>query len=235
MAGAPAAADVRAEVERWQAWLRHEKRSAAHTLAAYARDLEGFLSFLAGHLGQAPRLADLRALTRADFRAWLAWRAGRRLAPASTARALSVVRSFFRHLARRGAVENAALAGVRTPKVPRGVPRALTVPEAMETVEAAGGLARQPWAAKRDAAVLALLYGCGLRIGEALGLNRRDAPRADGDIGTLTVTGKGGRQRAVPVLPAVAAAIADYLAACPYKGGPAPPRLVGAPRPPARP
>ncbi len=228
MATAPAAPDLRAAVEAWRAWLGHERRMAAHTLAAYGRDLEAFLAFLSQHLGRAPRLADLAGLGRADFRAWLAWRAGRGLKASSTARALAVVRSFFRHLARRGAVENAALAGVRTPRVPRGVPRALSVPEAAEAVEAVRDLAPRPWIAKRDAAVLALLYGCGLRIGEALALDRRDAPRPGADIGTLTVRGKGGRQRAVPVLPVVAEAIADYLAACPYAGGPDAPLFVGA-------
>jgi integrase/recombinase XerC len=214
-----AAADLAAGIEDWQRWLRHERRASAHTLAAYRRDLAGFLSFLSGHLGKPACLADLAGLTRADFRAWLAARSASALQATSTARALSVVRNFFRFLARHGRVENAILGSVRTPRLPRAVPKALTADEAAEAVEAAGDEDGEPWIAKRDTAILALLYGCGLRLGEALALNRRDAPRArGGEIASLVVMGKGRKQRAVPVLPAVAAAIADYLAACPFEG-----------------
>jgi integrase/recombinase XerC len=141
------------------------------------------------------------------------------LQASSTARALSVVRNFFRFLAKHGRVNNAVLSTVRTPRLPRAVPKALTVGEAAEAVDAVGDLGGTPWLAKRDTAILALLYGCGLRLGEALALNRRDAPRADGgEIPTLVVMGKGRKQRAVPVLPAVVAAIEDYMAACPFDG-----------------
>jgi integrase/recombinase XerC len=214
-----AAADLSAAVEDWQRWLRHERRASPHTLDAYRRDLAAFLAFLAGHLGKPPALADLARLTRADFRGWLAARSAADLQVSSTARALSVVRNFFRFLARHGRVDNAVLSTVRTPRLPRSVPKALTAAEAAEAVDAAGDHAREPWIAKRDTAVLALLYGCGLRLGEALSLNRGDAPRLRGEeIQTLVITGKGRKQRAVPVLPAVAAAIADYLTACPYAG-----------------
>jgi integrase/recombinase XerC len=212
-----AAADLSAAVEDWQGWLAHERRASSHTLAAYRRDLVAFVAFLTGHLGNAPALADLARLTRADFRGWLAARSAAELQASSTARALSVVRNFFRFLARNGHGGNAALSTVRTPRLPRAVPKALTTAEAAEAVDAAGDHAREPWIAKRDTAILALLYGCGLRLGEALSLNRRDAPQTHGDtIATLLVTGKGRKQRAVPVLPAVAAAIDDYLAACPH-------------------
>ncbi|MGH6959676.1 MAG: site-specific integrase, partial [Dongiaceae bacterium] len=214
-----AAADLAASVDDWQRWLRHERRASPHTLTAYRRDLASFLTFLTGHLGKPACLADLAALTRADFRAWLAARNAADLQASSTARALSVVRNFFRFLAKHGRGGNAVLATVRTPRLPRAVPKALTVGEAAEAVEAAADLDDAPWIAKRDIAILALLYGCGLRLGEALALNRRDAPPAHGDeIPTLVVMGKGRKQRAVPVLPAVAAAIADYLAACPFDG-----------------
>jgi integrase/recombinase XerC len=214
-----AAADLAADIDHWQRWLRHERRASPHTLAAYRRDLASFLTFLAGHLGKPACLADLGGLARADFRAWLAARSAAGLQPSSTARALSVVRNFFRFLAKHGGGGNAALGTVRTPRLPRAVPKALTAGEAAEVVEAADDLDDEPWIAKRDTAILALLYGCGLRLGEALALNRRDAPQAHGDeIPTLVVMGKGRKQRAVPVLPAVAAAVADYLVACPYEG-----------------
>ena len=224
-----AAADLAASVDDWQRWLRHERRASPHTLAAYRRDLASFLRFLADHLGKPARLADLAALTRADFRSWLAARGGAELQASSTARALSVVRNFFRFLAKHERVSNAVLGTVRTPRLPRAVPKALTVGEAAEAVEAAGDLDDTLWIGKRDTAILALLYGCGLRLGEALALNRRDAPYAQGDeIPTLVVMGKGRKQRAVPVLPAVAAAIADYLAACPYAGDGETPLFRGA-------
>jgi integrase/recombinase XerC len=224
-----AAADLAAGIDDWQRWLQHERRASLHTLAAYRRDIASFLTFLSGHLGKPACLADLAALTRADFRAWLAARSATELQASSTARALSVVRNFFRFLARHERITNAVLSTVRTPRLPRAVPKALTVGEAAEAVDAGGDLGDAPWIGKRDTAVLALLYGCGLRLGEALALNRRDAPRVRGDeIPTLVVMGKGRKQRAVPVLPAVAAAIEDYIAACPFDGDGEAPLFRGA-------
>jgi len=224
-----AAADLAAGIDDWQRWLKHERRASPHTLAAYRRDLAAFLSFLSGHLGKPACLADLAILARADFRAWLAARSAAELQASSTARALSVVRNFFRYLARHERVGNAVLGTVRTPRLPRAVPKALTAAEAAEAVDAVGDPGDTPWIARRDTAVLALLYGCGLRLGEALALNRRDAPRSRGEeIATLVVMGKGRKQRAVPVLPAVAAAIEDYLAACPYDGDGETPLFRGA-------
>ena len=216
-----AAPDLTAAIADWQAWLRDEKRASPHTCLAYRRDLAHFLGFLAGHRGGAAALADLQTLTAADFRAWLAARAADGLKRTSTARALSTLRGFFRWLQRRGLVDNAALATLRTPKVPKAVPKALTAAEAEEVVVTVGELSRDDWVGKRDTAVLLLLYGCGLRIGEALGLTRAMAPRRGQEA--LLVTGKGNKQRMVPLLPVVTEAIADYLAACPYpqlKDGP---------------
>ena len=223
-----AAADLAAGVADWRRWLKHERRASRHTLDAYSRDLGSFLAFLGAHLGEPPCLRHLERLTRTDFRAWLAARAEAGNAATSTARALSVVRNFFRFLARQGRLENATLATVRTPRLPHAVPKPLTAAEAAETLDAAGEFSDEPWIAKRDIAIVTLLYGCGLRLGEALSLNRGDAPRDDGETGSLTVTGKGRKQRVVPVLPAVGAAIADYLAACPYAGGPDAPLFRGA-------
>jgi integrase/recombinase XerC len=221
-----AAADLAAGIDHWQRWLTHERRASAHTLAAYRRDLAGFLSFLAGHLGQPACLADLAALTRADFRAWLAARSAAELQATSTARALSVVRNFFRFLAKHEQVGNAILGTIRTPRLPRTVPKALTAGDAeaaLDTIDV------KSWIGRRDLAILTLLYGCGLRLGEALSLNRRDAPRTGReDVQTLVVMGKGRKQRTVPVLPVVAAAVADYLAACPYEGDPDSPLFCGA-------
>ena len=211
---------VNSAIRDWRQWLAHERRTSRHTLAAYLRDLEGFLRFVAEHLGHAPGLRDLGRLSPQDFRGWLARRATEGLARTSTARAMSTLRNFFRFLERHGLAANAAIGGVRVPRVPKSVPKALAVEDALDAVAAAEELAPAPWIAKRDAAVLLLLYGAGLRIGEALGLERRQvsafASGRDGGEATLVVTGKGGKQRLVPVLPVLAQAIADYVAHCPF-------------------
>ena len=211
----PGDAGLRHAVAGWYDRLAAERRASPHTLDAYARDLAAFLSFIAGHIGGPPDLATLTALRPGDFRAWLARRANAGMARASTARALSVVRGFFRYLDREGLAHNAAVGAVRAPKLPRAVPRALAVDETAELLDAAGEPARDDapaWVAARDVAVFALLYGCGLRIGEALGLDRGDVSEwLDGGAESFVITGKGNKQRVVPVLPAVRAAVADYV------------------------
>jgi integrase/recombinase XerC len=211
-------------IEEWRAWLEHERRASPHTLAAYGRDLAAFLDFATEHLGALPSLDALATLSAADFRSWLARRAEDKLARSSTARAMSVLRSFFKFLDRTGRVKSASLAGVRTPKVPRLVPRPLAETDALTLVAAADDEQMAPWMAKRDTALLLLLYGAGLRIGEALGLAQRDAPQG----ATLTVTGKGNKQRVVPILPVIAEAVAVYREACPFQPAPDGPLFVSA-------
>ena len=225
----PAAADLTTAVVDWLGRLADERRLSAHTIAAYRRDLSDFLRFQAEHQGEAPDLAMLARLSVRDLRAWLARRAGESRARTSTARALSVVRVFFRHLEREGVAVSPALALVRGPRIPRGVPRPLSQGQAKAVVDLDARSAGAPpdWVARRDAAVLLLLYGCGLRIGEALSLDRGDAPPADGALHSLVITGKGRKQRLVPVLPIVAEAVADYLKACPHALGPGGPLFVG--------
>ena len=209
-----AATDLAAAIAAWQAYLGSERRVSAHTLAAYGRDLAGFLDFLTQHLGATPNLAALRDLDPAEFRAFLADRARAGAARATASRKLSVLRHFFRFLAKRKIVANAALASIRRPKLGQSVPKALTEREAAEAMERIAGLEAQPWLGKRDLAILMLLYGCGLRLAEALSLTRGTAPEA---AGMLRITGKGDKTRLVPVLPAVAEAVRDYLAACPFE------------------
>lgn len=211
---AACAADLAAAVGDWTAWLRGQRRASPHTLAAYASDLAGFLGFLSGHLGKRVALADLARLRPADFRAWLTARANAGLGRRSQARALSVLRGFFRWLQRAGLVENPALAALRAPRLPATLPRALTGREAAQALEAVGELSRDDWVAKRDRAVLTLLYGCGLRIGEALALTAGQAPQAGQEA--LVVLGKGRKERVLPLLPAVTAAVEAYVAACPW-------------------
>ena len=234
-------------IEDWRGWLAHERRASRHTVDAYGRDVAAFLRFLAGHLGFPPGLRDLDGLTPADFRSYLASRAGHGLGRTSVARAMSTLRGFFRFLDRAGLVHNAAIGSVRTPRIPQSIPKALTVVDARMAVEKVGDLSDEPWVARRDTALLLLLYGCGLRIGEALALNRGQAPAglpaeaasgtkaglsaeaASGTKagGTMVITGKGNKQRMVPVLPVVARAMDDYLAACPYPLGDDDPLFVG--------
>lgn len=212
-------ADIADAHRRWREWLRSERRYSEHTLAGYDRDLSGFLDFMAGHLGQAPDFSSLAALRTLDFRSYLALRRNDGLGPASLARALSAIRGFFRFCERQGLFANAAVHGLRTPKQPHGVPKPLAVNEAVRSVEDVAILSDEPWVQARDVAVLTLLYGCGLRVAEALDLNRDQAPLGQ----ALMVKGKGGKERLVPVLPVVAQSVREYLALCPYElpgGGP---------------
>ena len=215
---------VIAVIDDWRAWLAHERRISGHTLDGYGRDLRKFLQFITGHLGYPPGLQDLGALKPRDFRGYLASRHAEGLARSSTARAMSTLRNFFRFMEQRGVVENAAIGAIKTPKVPHSVPKALTMEDALTTVITVGDLSDEPWIGKRDTAVMLLLYGCGLRIGEALGLERGQVPEEEDSIG---VTGKGDKQRLVPVLPVVGSAIRDYVEACPFELAPDGPLFVG--------
>jgi len=230
-----AAEDLAAALTLWSDWLRTERLVSAHTFAAYGGDLADFLGFLTEHRGAVPDLAALAALAPADFRAWLARRAARGIGRSSNARGLSTLRQFFRFLDRRGLATNAALLAVRSPKLAKPVPKALTEHEVGTVLDGVAGAGGAVWIAKRDLAILTLMYGAGLRIAEALSLARGSVPQR---AGTLRVTGKGKKTREVPILPVVVQAIGDYVAACPYaltkdaplfvgaRGGPLHPRLV---------
>jgi len=224
LTGFAAAPDTLAAIADWRRWIADERRSSAHTLAAYSRDLAAFLEFLQDHLGRPAALADLEALSAADFRGFLARRAGAGIAQSSLARAMSTLRNFFRFLDRTGRVANAAIQAVRAPRPKPPIPKALAPDEALDVIAAADRLSETPWIARRDVALLTLLYGCGLRIDEALALNAGQTP--DGDA--MVITGKGNKQRVVPVLQIVRDAIAVYRAACPYDLVPDGPLFVGA-------
>ncbi len=214
-----ATAEVGEVARAWCSWLAHEKRQAPATVKAYQTDLFGFLGFCAVHQGGPPSLDELLALSAADFRAWLAFRHREGLARTSTARALAALRSFYRYLDREHGRHNAALKALRTPRLPRRLPRPLSDGQARALLEQVPEGAAPAWLGARDLALLLLLYGAGLRIGEALALERGALGRAPAALRQLTITGKGGKQRLVPVLPVVAAALAAYLDACPHPGG----------------
>ncbi|MBW8638599.1 tyrosine recombinase XerC [Hoeflea sp. WL0058] len=199
-----------------QAWLEHlscERRLAGNTLEAYERDLRQFFAFLTGHLGGAPNLADLSELRPADIRAFLAARRGDGAGNRTVARGLAAIRSFLRFLQKQGLVNAAGVNAMRAPRQPKSLPRPMTDTQALALTEFDSQLAEEPWVAARNAAVMTLLYGCGLRISEALALTPFDLTA---DRTSLTVTGKGGKTRIVPLLEVAREAVADYRRLCPW-------------------
>jgi integrase/recombinase XerC len=205
--------------------LARERRLAPKTLAAYGRDLRQFLTFLAVHLGGAPTARDLVGLKPLDIRAFLAARRAEGVQSRSLMRQLAALRSFARHLEREGHGVPSAFAAIRSPKLARTLPRPLAPASALAMTDPALREGREPWILARDAAVLGLLYGAGLRISEALGISRQDAPV--GGIDSVTVVGKGGKTRTVPVIAPVRRAIEDYLKLCPYSLAAQGPLFVG--------
>ena len=217
------------EMARWLTHLRAERRLSPKTLEAYARDLRQCLTFLSQHWGRKVTLKGFAALEATDVRAFMAMRRADDIAGRSLMRALAGLRSFGRYLEREGKGRVGALAAIRAPKTGRTLPKALAVAPAkrLSDVSLRAGEERAPWVLARDAAVLALLYGSGLRISEALGLKRRDVPKpGEGDV--LIVTGKGNKTRMVPVLQNVLALVQDYVAMCPHSLPPEGPIFVGA-------
>ncbi len=213
-------------VERWRRHLASERRLADQTVEAYARDVDQFLHFLTGHLGNPPTMADMGALATSDIRAFMAARRNAGAGSRTLARGIAGIRSFVSFLERDGHANGAALRAIRPPRQSRTLPKPLTPQAALETIAVDNALDDEPWIAARNAAILALLYGSGLRISEALAVKRGEAPRGVNDA--LRVRGKGNKERIVPVLPVVAAAIADYLRQCPYNPGHDGPLFLGA-------
>ena len=234
-----AGADIAGEVVRWRDFLAAERRMSGKTVEAYSRDVNQFLGFLAEHLGGKVTLARLTKLTPADVRSFMARRRAEGIGGRSLMRGLAGARSFARYLEREGKGRVGALSAVRAPKIAKTLPKPLAISAAKRVGDAdlRAGEEREPWVLARDAAVLALLYGSGLRISEALGLKRKEAP-APGKGDVITVIGKGNKQRMVPVLPQVLTAIADYVKLYPYdlpgdgplfvgtRGGPLSPRII---------
>jgi integrase/recombinase XerC len=199
----------------WLSYLERERRARPRTLEAYEGCVAAWLAFLARHRGESQALSDLATVTAAELRAYLARRrtGPGALAPRSLAQALSAIRSFHRFLDSRLATPNTAIAQVRGPRVRPGAPRPVSEDQARGLIAEAGGESeRAAWIGLRDQALLTLLWGCGLRISEALALKRRDAPLPE----SLRVLGKGGKTRLVPVLAQVREAVDAYLAALPF-------------------
>jgi integrase/recombinase XerC len=227
----PAAQDALA---RWLIHLRALDGAAANTITAYGRDVSVYLHFLAAYRGDATGTPSLVTLAPSDLRAWMASERGRGVSARSLARALSAVKSFTAWLADREGADATTVLAMRGPKYRRKLPRPLTVDGARDMIDTVGEQARQDWIAARDVAVVTLLYGCGLRISEAMGLTGAANPLPD----VLRIRGKGGKERLVPVLPVTRDAVATYVRLCPHdlarseplfrgaRGGPLNPRLI---------
>jgi integrase/recombinase XerC len=209
----------------WTQWLQEARKMSAHTVVAYESDMQQFLTFQNAHQGKTLSLDDLTTLRVQDFRAWLAHRSGGGYEHRSTARALSVVRNFFKYLTKQGYPPNAALAVIRSPRLKVGLPRPLSLEQAKSLVDDIDLQAKEVWIGQRDKALFTLLYSCGLRLGEALSLTVKQAP-LDADM--LLVKGKGRRERFVPVLPIVNEALREYIRLCPYPLVPEGALFVGA-------
>ena len=218
-------------------WLDHERAlagAAPNTIRAYQADLLGFMAFITQHAGESQGLAPLARISVGDMRAWMAHERGRGVAARSLARSLSAVKSFYRWLAVREGFEPTAVLSTRAPRFQAKLPRPLSAPAASDMIDQVALQARDPWVAARDGAVITLLYGCGLRISEALSLKGSDAPLP----AVLRITGKGGKERIVPVLDIAREAVAGYIRLCPYeitpdaslfravRGGPLAPRAI---------
>ncbi len=210
----------------WAAYLGRERRLAENTLEAYQRDIEQFFRFLTSHLGAPPSLSDISALTPADVRAFMARRRTEGVGARTLGRQIAALRSFARFSERQGIAATTAFTSVRPPKQPKSLPKALSIADSARLIGGAKTLSEEPWIAARDSAVLTLLYGCGLRISEALGLTGSDAPI--GSTEAIRVVGKGGRERVVPVLPAVRRAVEAYLHLAPFPLEPDLPLFRGA-------
>ena len=223
-----AGADVLEALAGWFACLYAERRLSLHTLDAYRRDSCYFFDFLQRHLARTIHLEDLQQLRSADFRAFLAARRRDGVGGRTLARSLSSLRSLFGYLGRTGQVDNAALSAIGTPRRPHAIPKPVSLDGSRALVATLddNGKAGREWTKARDLAVIMLLYGAGLRISEALGLNRGQAPlRPQDDV--LRITGKGHKTRLVPVLPVIRRAIGNYLELCPYELAADDPLFVG--------
>ncbi len=214
-----AARDASDGVADWLGYLAGERRMAAKTVEAYARDVTQFCGFLTDHMGEPPGLKTLAGLKTRDFRSFLAARRNDGIGSRTLARQLSAIRSLYRYLERNGVLENPALSALKSPKLGHLVPKPLNAQAALDVVspDAVRATSDTPaWIEARDLAVLTLLYGCGLRISEALDMTRIEAP-LDARQDVMRITGKGGKTRLVPVLAAARNAIARYIELCPYR------------------
>lgn len=201
--------------QAFQAWrenMTHVRRLSTKTVEAYTHDVGGFLQFLHQHRGEDIDLAALKDVVAGDVRGWLAIRRQDGLGPRGVARAVSALRTFYQFMEKQGWVENVSIRRVRPPKLPPSIPKPVSISGAQALLEEAEIIGGEAWVAARNVAILTLLYGAGLRISEALGLNRSALPLAE----AIIITGKGNKQRVVPILPEARDAIDAYIRLCPF-------------------
>lgn len=232
LGGLPIEDDLRRALVAWLEWLTHVRRVSPQTITAYHSDVVAFLKFFASHRGESISMDSLGDVTIQEFRAWLAWRSKQRYSKPSTARALSSLRHLYRYLEREHALHHEAIFNIKLPKLDKALPKALTDHQSLQSVDLIGALQREDWVGLRDTALLLLIYGCGLRISEALGIRMCDMDRTQR---SLRVMGKGRKQRDLPLLPMVITAIDDYISACPHLIAATEPLFVGARGAPLRP
>lgn len=218
------APDLQQALQNWQDYLQHEKNVSRHTLRAYTSDISHFITFLNEHTGQTPSIKTIASSDIRDFRSWLSCKAMDGTSNASRARSLSGIKNLLHWLDKQGIAHNAAIKTLRSPKLPHKLPKPLPESQAFELIENAGLQEKQDWIALRNTALFLLLYGCGLRIDEALSLNIENLPRDE----FLRVRGKGNKERQVPVLRIVETALQNYLATCPFPSSPERPIFLGA-------
>lgn len=211
-------------VRRWQEWLSGTKRYSEHTLDAYSRDLSAFLAFASQKLNHLLTLEDFQNFDVRTFRSFLSERSHKHIEKSSMARELSALKNFFKWLNKNQYIKNTTLTIISSPKQNKILPRALDVDDTFTFLDEVKKFAKEPWQGLRDLAVFTLLYGCGLRISEALNLNVGDVT----DENYIKIKGKGNKERIVPMLPAVIQAINNYLAQCPYKMRLGEPLFLGA-------
>jgi len=216
----PAARDA---LESWLTAARALKGNSENTITAYRADVLEFIVFLTSHHAEPQGLAPLARVTTPDMRAFLAHLRGQGVGSRTMARKLSAVKSFYRWLAEREGFEPTAVMMARAPKFQKKLPRPLAEDAAKAMIDTVEMQAADSWIGARDAAVVTLLYGCGLRISEALGLRGRDLPLGE----SLRIVGKGGKERIVPVLPIARRALDTYLRLCPYDPEPDAPVFRG--------
>ena len=228
--------DLGEAINNWYVHLETERRLSDHTVNAYIQDIEQFLEFLTNHIGNHPNLKDITELKITDFRAFMAKRREIGLQSRSLSRSLSGIKSLFNYLEEHNLSSNSSISSLKSPKIPKSYPRPLTIDSAKTMTSFESSLDEEPWVAARNSAILTLLYGCGVRIGEALSLTCSEAPSSNSN--SIKILGKGGKERLVPILPVVIEAIELYLQLCPFslnsrdklfrgvKGGPLSPRIV---------
>ena len=201
--------------EEWISWLEKERRLSNHTVISYNNDAEAFFQFMTNHFGGEINAGILTEMTLRDFRSWLAYRTTQEYNFSSTARAISAVKSFFRYIDKFHNIKNTAVFNLQAPKQDKPLPKALEQSQTEKAVDIIGEFQSEEWVAKRDSALLTLIYGAGLRISEALSLTKGDFKKDD----YIIVKGKGSKERRVPLLPIIKEAINDYIENCPYEIG----------------